>query len=207
MNKHLDNYVSAARAIAMLLSPHAEVIIHDIASGTIAHIFNVFSKRRVGDSSLTEINDGFSFEHDVSGPYRKVNFDRRQLKSVTAILRDPDGAEIGLLCINFDTTVMSGMADMAASFLGLETMVEKPHALFASDFQETANAVMDKFLSARNVTLASLTSQEKVALIGEMDDAGVFAIRNSMNYVCELLSVSRATVYKYLRRTRSALSD
>nr|WP_314576585.1 PAS domain-containing protein [uncultured Pseudomonas sp.] len=200
----MDNYVSTARAVAMLLSPHAEVIIHDIASGKIAYIFNVFSKRRVGDSSLTDISDGTSFEDDVSGPYRKVNFDQRQLKSVTAVLRDPGGAEIGLLCINFDTTVMSGMADIAASFLKLETIVEKPYALFASDFQELANVVMDKFLRARSVTLASLTPGEMVLLIGEMDRAGVFAIRNSMNYVCELLSLSRATVYKYLRRTRVA---
>lgn len=204
VNKHLNNYISSAQAIAKLLDPHAEVIIHDLASGKIAHIFNVFSQRRVGDSSLTDINDGASFEGDVSGPYRKVNFDRRQLRSVTAVLRDPDGIQIGLMCVNFDITVMSGMAEIAASFLGVEHTVEKPPALFATDFQESAHAIMDEFLRARRVTLASLTSEEMVALIGEMDKGGVFALRNATNYICELLSLSRATVYKYLRRSRAA---
>ncbi|WP_426132667.1 helix-turn-helix transcriptional regulator [Pseudomonas sp. PWP3-1b2] len=204
VNKRLDDYVSVAQAIAKLLDPHAEVIIHDLASGKIAHIFNVFSQRRVGDSSLTDIHDGASFDEDVSGPYRKVNFDRRQLRSVTAVLRDPEGTRIGLLCINFDITIMSGMAEMAASFLGLETTVEKPAALFATDFQESANSIMDGYLKARNVTLASLTSDEMVGLIAQMDKAGVFALRNATNYICELLSLSRATVYKYLKRARAA---
>jgi predicted transcriptional regulator YheO len=207
VNKHLDSYISSAQAIAKLLDPHAEVIIHDLASGKIAHIFNVFSQRRVGDSSLTDINDGASFEGDVAGPYRKVNFDRRQLRSVTAVLRDPDGIQIGLLCVNFDITVMSGMAEIAASFLGFENTVEKPPALFATDFQESAHSILDEFLRGRRLTLASLTSEEMVALIGEMDKGGVFALRNATNYICELLSLSRATVYKYLRRSRAAAAD
>lgn len=204
MKKRLDDYVSVAQAIAKLLHPHAEVIIHDLASGKIAHIFNVFSQRRVGDSSLTDLDGEVPLDGDVSGPYRKVNFDRRQLKSVTAVLRDPEGTRIGLLCINFDTSIMSGMAEMAASFLSLENTVEKPRALFATDFQESANSIMDDFLRVRGVTLQSLTSEEVVALIGEMDKGGVFALRNATNYVCELLSLSRATVYKYLKRSRAA---
>lgn len=204
MKKRLDDYVSVAQAIAKLLHPHAEVIIHDLASGKIAHIFNVFSQRRVGDSSLTDLDGEVPLDGDVSGPYRKVNFDRRQLKSVTAVLRDPEGTRIGLLCINFDTSIMSGMAEMAASFLSLENTVEKPRALFATDFQESANSIMDDFLRIRGVTLQSLTSEEVVALIGEMDKGGVFALRNATNYVCELLSLSRATVYKYLKRSRAA---
>lgn len=203
MKNRIDDYVSVAQAIAKLLHPHAEVIIHDLASGKIAHIFNVFSQRRVGDSSLTSLDDDASFAGDVSGPYRKVNFDRRQLKSVTAVLRDPEGRQIGLLCINFDITIMSGMAEIAASFVNLENTVEKPHALFATDFQESANSIMDGFLRSRQVTLESMTSEELVALIGEMDKGGVFALRNATNYVCELLSLSRATVYKYLKRSRA----
>jgi predicted transcriptional regulator YheO len=158
----------------------------------------------VGDDSLTDIEDGTAFDDDVAGPYKKVNYDRRQLRSVTAVLRDPEGKKIGLLCINFDVTVMSGMAELAASFLKLETLVEQPSALFASDFQESANSIMDNFLRSRQLTLASLTTEETVQLIGAMEKGGVFALRNATHYVCQLLSLSRATVYKYLRRARAA---
>lgn len=204
MNKRLENYVSVAQGIARLFHPHAEVIIHDLASGNISHIFNAFSQRRVGDSSMTEIDDQVSLDEDVSGPYKKVNFDRRQLRSVTSVLRDDEGNSIGLLCINYDVTVMVGMAELAASFLNAETTVDKPRALFAGDFKESSHAILDSFLSARQITLAALSAEETVLLIGEMDEGGVFAMRNATNYVCELLSLSRATVYKYLRRARAA---
>lgn len=203
MNKRLADYVSIAQAISTLFHPHAEVIIHDLASGTISHIFNGFSQRRVGDSSMTDIDDQISLEEDVSGPYRKVNFDRRQLKSMTSVLRDHEGRSIGLFCINYDVSVMVGMADLAASFLDPGTTVEKPAVLFASDFKESAHTILDSFLKARHLTLGALSTEETIALIGDMDRGGVFAMRNATNYVCELLSLSRATVYKYLRRART----
>lgn len=202
MDKRLEQYVSIAEAISRLLNPHAEVIIHDLASGRISHIYNAFSRRRVGDSSQTDVDGEVSLEDDVSGPYRKVNYDRKQLRSITSVLRDPEGEAYGLFCINYDVSVLAGLAEMAASFLDIGAVVEKPEALFANDFSELANTVLDRFLKSRKLTLGALTTQDTVELIGEMDKGGVFALRNSMSYVCELLSLSRATVYKYLRRVR-----
>ncbi|WP_448144864.1 helix-turn-helix domain-containing protein [Pseudomonas silesiensis] len=63
---------------------------------------------------------------------------------------------------------------------------------------------MEEFLRSRQLTLESLTSEELITLIGEMDKSGVFEMRNSINYVCELLTLSRATVYKYLRLSKAA---
>lgn len=204
MDKRLDQYVSIAQAIAKLLHPHAEVIIHDLESGKISHIFNAFSRRRVGDSSMTEVDSEVSLEEDVSGPYRKVNYDRKQLRSVTAVLRGEDDKSYGLFCINYDVSVLAGLVDLATSFLDVGATVEKPVALFANDFKESANTIVDKFLSDRQLSLAALSTQEMVELIGEIDKGGVFALRNSTNYICELLSLSRATVYKYLRRVRAS---
>jgi predicted transcriptional regulator YheO len=204
MDKRLDKHVSIAQAVAKLLHPHAEVIIHDLTSGKISHIFNAFSRRRVGDSSMTDIDSDISLDDDVSGPYRKVNYDRKQLRSVTAVLRDDTGTPYGLFCINYDVSVLAGLVDLAASFLDVTEIDEKPQALFASDFKESANTILDSFLRERQLSIAALSTQEIVELIGEMDKGGVFALRNSMNYVCELLSLSRATIYKYLRRVRAS---
>jgi predicted transcriptional regulator YheO len=53
MNK-FDNYKAIADSIATLLFPHAEVVIHDLASQTVAHIANNTSKRKLGDESALE---------------------------------------------------------------------------------------------------------------------------------------------------------
>jgi len=42
----------ACAAIAALLHPHAEVVVHELATDTIVAIWNPFSGRTVGDPSL-----------------------------------------------------------------------------------------------------------------------------------------------------------
>ena len=88
MKEVLKPYVPVCQAIATLLQPHAEVVLHDLATGNIAYIANAFSKRRPGDSSMTDLDVAISIDSSVIGPYRKTNWDRRQLRSVTAVLRD-----------------------------------------------------------------------------------------------------------------------
>ena len=100
MKEVLKPYVPVCQAIATLLQPHAEVVLHDLATGNIAFIANAFSKRRPGDSSMTDVEVAISIDSSVIGPYRKTNWDRRQLRSVTAVLRDHANRPVGLLCIN-----------------------------------------------------------------------------------------------------------
>ena len=204
MTQALGSYATVAQAIAKLFHPHAEVIVHDLSTGRIAHIYNSFSKRRVGDDSMTEIDDQISLDRDVIGPYPKVNWDRRELRSVTAVLRDPSGRPIGLLCINFDVSVFDGMAALAASFLrNVETEVQ-PDILFLSDWKEKANNLIDEFLEHRGLAISGLSRDDTVELVGALDNAGTFTVRNSANYVSELLNMSRATLYKYLKRAKTS---
>src|SRR5690349_1263722 len=100
----LKNYFPIAEGLATLLHPHAEVVIHDIAKNKIAAISNSFSKRKVGDESLLE--EDFKIQDDtrIIGPYPRTNWDGRKLKSLTVILRSPEGEPIGLMCINLDVS-------------------------------------------------------------------------------------------------------
>lgn len=58
--------------ISRLLSPYAEVVIHDIIENKIAAIYHPFSKRRVGDPSLL-IQEDINLLNDCIGPYEKKN--------------------------------------------------------------------------------------------------------------------------------------
>ncbi|MBW0445123.1 hypothetical protein EN871_04485 [bacterium M00.F.Ca.ET.228.01.1.1] len=204
MTQNLQGYAAVAQAIAKLFHPHAEVIVHDLHTGLIAQIYNSFSKRRVGDDSMTEIDDQISLDRDVIGPYRKVNWDRRELRSITAVLRDAHGSPIGLLCINFDVSVFDGMATLAASFLKNAEMVEQPDILFSGDWKERTNKLVAEFLEENGLAISGLTREDTVELIRALDSAGIFTVRNSANYVCELVNLSRATLYKYLKLAKTS---
>ncbi|MDL2407043.1 PAS domain-containing protein [Rhizobium calliandrae] len=196
------HFAPVAEAIAVLLKPHAEVVIHDLRTAKIAYIANNISRRHVGGSSLTDLKDIGSLDADVIGPYRKTNFDGRQLKSVTSVLREGSGAPYGLLCVNFDIALMELARDALTMLTAFQGSGKQPSALFQSDWQETVNAAIADFLSERGLAASALAKEDHASLVEALEQEGYFAIRNLVPYLARLLGISRATIYKHLREAR-----
>ncbi|WP_020591584.1 helix-turn-helix transcriptional regulator [Kiloniella laminariae] len=210
---HLDAlrcYIPVCEAIASLLAPQAEVVLHDLAHQRIIHIANCFSRRRVGDDSLTEIDELPSLDHDVIGPYAKVNYDGRALKSITSVLRDSTGQPIGLLCINHDLSLASALVEQLQKLVtpvqelgssgAQQGQDDKAAVLFANDWREQINEQIDGFLRARGLTLAALNRIERQELVSVLADFGFLEIRNAVPYLCDVLGISRATLYKWRKQ-------
>jgi predicted transcriptional regulator YheO len=203
MTVALDVFVPVAESIALLLRPHAEVVIHDLAKGTVFHIANAFSKRRPGDSSLTELEDIQSLDLPVIGPYRKTNWDGRSLKSITTVLRDGRGKPAGLLCINLDVSLLESIGSAAREFLRFADEAERPAALFNGDWQDEINSTVGEFLTERGVTSSALTQEDRHALLARLDERGLFALRNAAPYIARIMNTSRSSLYKTLKTVRS----
>lgn len=202
MAEFLASFVPVADAIATVLRPHAEVVIHDLATGTIHHIANRLSRRGPGDSSLTDIDDVVTLDQPVIGPYAKTNWDGRPLKSVTAVLRDGRRKPVGLLCINLDVSMFEALQSVSKDFLHLADSGERPSALFRNDWREEINDLVGQFLVDRGTTLAVMSIGDREALIAELESRGLFDVRNAAAYVTQLLGLSRATLYKALKAVR-----
>ena len=114
----LRQHAATAAAISILLHPHAEVVLHDLATGLIAGIWNAFSGRKPGMESLVEDELDEIGEAGVYGPYEKIGEDGRRLKSVTAVLQDEFGQAPGLLCINMDISHFEAAAKLLSAFAG-----------------------------------------------------------------------------------------
>ncbi|MEZ5923235.1 MAG: PAS domain-containing protein [Hyphomicrobiaceae bacterium] len=202
MSTALLSYVPVCDAVAQLLWPHAEVVLHDLKSGTIAYIANSYSKRRVGDSSLNEAEPAFDLADDVIGPYPKTNWDGRRLKSITSVLRDGRGRPIGLLCINHDIEAFAGALEQLTGLIALPEKREQSAALFAKDWRESINTVVGNLLKERNASPSGLTGEDVDLLITRLDKAGMFEIRKAVPYIAEVLKLSRATIYNRLATVR-----
>ena len=201
-NEDILQFAPIAEAVATLLTPHAEVVIHDLRTQTIAYIANNLSRREVGGSSLAELKDIGSLGSDVIGPYRKTNFDGRQLKSITAVLRGKAGQPFGLLCINFDIAPIEAARDALNLLAAFQGAGAQPSALFRADWQETVNAAIADFLGERGLAASALAKEDHAALVEALEQEGYFSIRNLVPYLARLLGISRATVYKHLREAR-----
>ena len=51
IDKLLKPYQHLIDAIVMLFDPYVEIAVHDLKNGTLAAIYNSFSKRKIGEKS------------------------------------------------------------------------------------------------------------------------------------------------------------
>ena len=197
MPSELEPYKPIAEAVSLLLFPHAEVVIHDFKTKCVGAIFNNLSKRKIGDESLLDEMEKLSDSQEVFPPYFKINWDGRKMKSVSAVLRSRAGKPIGLLCINLDISKWEQMHEL---LLGLiESKVQQPDFLFKNDWRERINVYVTTYLKNHSLCLESLDRAEKQRLLLELKKEGAFETKNAASYVADVLQISRATVYNYLK--------
>lgn len=196
----LSAYYPLCDAIALLLQPQAEVVLHDLATETVAHIANPFSHREVGEPSLLHEID---FRPDVAliGPYEKVNFDGRRLKSVSAVLRE-DGRAAGVICINLDVTHLQSAIELLTALTRVPPGAGQPAVLFQEDWHERINQYVHAWTARNGVVIADLSRAQKLQLVGELAADGAFGGKHAASYVSRVLQMSRASVYNYLRAAK-----
>lgn len=196
----LKQYFPVAQAIALLLHPHGEVVIHDLKTEKIAAIYNNFSKRTEGDESLIEELNDYTKLPDVFPIYTKINWDGRKLKSSTATLRDKNAKPIGLLCINLDVSRWEEFRHLLDQWINNPHQQSQPEILFKDDWREKINLYVSDYLKKKGTVLKLLSKEMKQDLIKALHREGAFKAKNAATYVADVLDLSRATIYNYLRK-------
>jgi predicted transcriptional regulator YheO len=192
----------ACHAVALLLGPYAEVVLHDAGRDQVLAVWNPMTTRAPGDPSLLgELDQLDPSAHDVYGPYEKLLADGRRLSSVSAVLRGPDGQPSAVLCVNLDRTPLDQAAALLAGFAA--PTASRPEALFEQDWTERVHQIIGSFVRARGRPVARLGREDRLAVLAELDQAGVFAVRRAVPVVAGALQASRSTVYALLAELRT----
>ncbi|MFG0540523.1 transcriptional regulator [Pseudomonas sp. YQ_5] len=198
----LENYKAIADSIALLLYPHAEVIVHELHSQTVVHIANNFSRRKLGDDSAIdhELDDVLGGTN--LGPYEKLNWNGQKIRSISTVLRDSQGEPEYLMCINLNVSVLEQARVALDAFFQMSRLVPQPDSLFRNDWQERINTFLHAWLQARSLSLQTLQMKDKRSLVQALYAEGAFEGRSGADYVANVLSMGRATVYKYLKELK-----
>ena len=196
----LASYAPVCDAIALLFQPYAEVVLHDLSTETVVHLSNPFSKRELGEPSLLHEID-FKPSDIIIGPYEKVNWDGRRIKSVSAVLR-AGGKAVGILCINVDVSQFNAVMQTLAALVAVPHAPEKPASLFKEDWHERINEYIQSWTRERGLSIAEMSRTEKQQLVTDLAGDGAFGGRNAAAYISRVLGLGRATVYNYLRKTQ-----
>jgi len=191
----LANYINISRSLEKLFYPYLEIVIHDLKTQKIIYIANNFSKRNIADNSI--INDlPFQSTNNIIGPYEKINYDGKVLKSISIFLES--GKDKYLMCLNFDCSQLCKMQNIIDIFLNKEFYDKNAAVLFKDDWQEKINIYLNQTLRKTAKTVEHLSKEEKKEIILDLEKKGAFIAKNSKEYIAKLLNISRATVYNYL---------
>jgi predicted transcriptional regulator YheO len=192
--KHL---FAVGEAVATLLHPYAEVVLHDLRTGRIVRIWNSFSDRQAGDlSNLKEAEAAFPSDQRVLGPYDKALNSEGRTKSITAAMRDEDGELFGFMCINLDVTLLDRAAAVLSTFASSE--LKRPEPIYRNDMKQHINYLVRDYSLKVNRPVDNLTREQRVELVSMINRDGLFQARNSVKLAATAMKISRASVYNLL---------
>lgn len=192
-----------ATALGRMFPGVCEVVLHDLRDPrhAVRTVENPLSGRGPG-APATEL--GLARIEDPDYPEVIQNYpnrfpDGRPAKSTSIGIRNSSGTYVAALCLNLDVSVL----DRTARTLQALTAVEDPGLPLTETLRartaDELRAAVEEFAAARGQTPRALASADRRELVRELRERGLLEVRSAVRLVTELLGVSRATVYNYLR--------
>ena len=200
-----DNLAHVADALAQQFAPFCEVVIHDLArpDNSIIHISGDVTGRHIG-GPMTDFVLGLLEQEkqpdDVVG-YIAHARDGKTLKSSTIFIRDEKEEPIGVFCVNFDVTPLLA-ADRELTKLAQANTSMEVDKSFSADvpnlLQEMIQKSVHRILKCNSLIElnGNVTTEERRAVVADLDAQGAFRIRKATSIVADIFSVSRYTIYK-----------
>ncbi|WP_181775459.1 aminotransferase class V-fold PLP-dependent enzyme [Amycolatopsis pittospori] len=189
----LTALVPAVHALAAMLGPGNEVLLHDLGRlpDSIVAIAGDLTGRTVGgpmtDLLLGLVRRGTTQDltnYETHGP------DGRAIRSSTLFLRDADGVAIGCLCVNRLTD-----GEVRSSGQEPET--------FPPDVDSLQRFLVGRAVTKAGIPVDLMKKRHKAAVVRELDEAGFFLIKDSVDHLAGELDVTRYTIYNYLNEIRA----
>ncbi len=210
--KNVEFLKRLAKGIVSVFGERCEVVIHDFAdmAQSVVHIEGDVTHRSIG-APITDLvfNLLHEFGDDVPDKigYKNTTGNGKVLKCATFFVRDEAGKPEGCLCINFDVTdfmfVSNAFSDL--TFLKNSMPGEKSDNLkehYTQSFPETMESVIDSVIADNGRLPAMMDKAERMAVVRKLNQAGVFTIKGSVNYMAKVFGASRFTIYNYLKEIR-----
>ncbi len=201
-----------AKGLVTLLGERCEVVIHDFNDITksVVHIEGNLTQRAIGapitDLVFKLLNEFGDDVPDKIG-YKNTTADGRVLKSATFFVKDEQEKPEGCLCINFDVTDFTFLSSVFNDFTFNNrhhgTGNNNDHERYAKSFPETMESIIDNTVVEFGKLPAMMDKEDRTGIVRKLDQAGVFTIKGSVQYLAKVFGASRYTIYNYLKEVRA----
>ncbi len=203
----LSNLKQLADTVAKTFTSSLEVVIHDLSKpqNSIIYIAGNVTDRQVG-GPVTDLvlqllhQEGNNIQDRYN--YKTISKDGRELKSSTAFIKNSSGEVVAAFCINFDITQCLNAQQVLEMLTSTDDAYNNNES-FATTVDETIDSLFDKVVHKIGKQPASMTKQERIELVTELENLGVFQIKGSIEHVGIRMGVSKYTIYNYLKTNKA----
>ena len=122
------------------------------------------------------------------------------LKSTTIAVRGEHDRIIGLICINL--YLNTSLCDILDGLTPGTVQAMAARENFAADAKELIVSALEPVRARVMADDSILPSNKNKAIVEELDQKGMFRLKDSVVFVAEQLGISRNTIYMHLRNHR-----
>ena len=209
LHPNLQAALQLVEGIFQMLGSRYEVILLDLShvESSIVALAGDVTHRKIGGpvtNYLLQLLQKYGDSAPNSINYRNVTTDGRILRSSTIFIRDENGHIVGSLCINQDLTDYIVASRLHQEMVSFQHPAEEDEAeeLFAHDISEVMEDMVRTELGMVQKPVAYMQKEDKLSIVGNLANRGIFDVKGSVEYVAECLGVTNFTVYNYLKELR-----
>ena len=215
MSSLMERAHSLVTFLGNVLPSNYEIVLQDVEAGKIIAIEHSEVSGRHKDAPLTDyalkvIADERWKSADYELNYSGLTKDNKILRSSTFFLKE-NGVLLGMICINANTTVYEDLSRAILKLGGLftesqempvvATTSELPIENFSRSYTDIIGSTISSILETKgNIHVSRLTQEEKLEIVCELNNQGIFLIKGAISEVAEKLGCSDASIYRYLSK-------
>lgn len=218
----LGNFLGPDYEVILHDVSHPPFSIIAIANGYI-------SGRKVGgpltDTALSLLRKKDYEKNNYTTSYCGRSGSGKVMRAATMYIKNSKGDLIGLLCMNFDDSHYKDWLAKFPSLLHPPAWLDDYRQLSqieGEDRQAAASSTKDQGViptetyydnidelmlqiyrdATANIQIPvdNLTQQDRIQIVEELDQRGIFKLKGAVNFVAKSLACSQATVYRYLNQ-------
>ncbi len=212
MNRYVEKYRDLVDFLADFLGDDTEVVLHDMTdldSSVVAIRNGHISGRKIGapatDLVLKIIKSKKGSDQNFLANYKGTSKSGAALKSATYFIRDDKGQIVGTMCINMNIDKFMQFKTHLDRFIGFDDDREKANPVSENLSLSAAELTLDsinKVVRALGIPPARMDQNEKLKIVNELNEMGIFLIKGAVSQVASELKASEATIYRYLGKLK-----
>jgi predicted transcriptional regulator YheO len=210
--QELIPYLNMIDFLSEVLGKNTEIVLHDLTNSqnSIVAIRNGHISGRGSGNSVTDIavkmneDDLKCKDKKYMCNYTSQTQSGKRLRSSTFYIRNNRNKLVGMMCINTDCSELTRARDILNSLISVqenEQLTANSEERF-SDVEEKIQNEIQSLVLEKNISPERLSQQEKIGIVKEIYQKGIYQMKGSVLYTAKLLCVSEPTVYRYLNQIR-----